>query len=162
MAALGIHCALPDSLADLVNQLALAEEVADLMDDHFQELQVGGWILESGNGWDSVHRCLNDGRMAHGTSVGHLCILGSGEIWDGEDWIVNFLDPDEVREVANHISNVSVDELRRGYALVEQDKYPFPKGDEDFHHTWRLFVELQEFYKRAAGANRWVVFLADQ
>ena len=162
MACLGVHFALPEDLADQVNHLAEAEEVVDLMANHFKELMAGGCTLESGKVWDSVHRCLTGGRMEHGDSAEYLCIVGSGQIWDSEDWIVNFLDPDEVREVATYISGIGECELRRGYERIDQGEYIFLKGEEDFQSTWRLFRALQGFYQRAADAGRWVVFVADQ
>ena len=162
MACLGVHFALPEGLADQVNHLAEAEEVVDRMDDHFGELASAGWTLESGKGWDSIHRCLTGGTMEYGDSAEYMCILGSGLIWDSEDWIVNFLDPDEVREVATYISGIGEGELRRGYESIDQGKYIFLKGEEDFQHTCRLFTKLQGFYQRASDAGRWVVFVADQ
>jgi hypothetical protein len=162
MAALGVHFALTDQLADLINQLAEAEEVADLMDDHFEDLTSGGWTLESGKGWDPIHRCLTGGTMRYGEGPESLCILGSGLIWGSDDWIVNFLDPDEVREVATYLGGLGEADLRQGYACIDHHDYLFIKNEEDFQQTWRLFQELRVFYKRAAESGRWMVFLADQ
>ncbi|MGE3809144.1 MAG: DUF1877 family protein [Gemmataceae bacterium] len=162
MACLGVHFALPEDLADQVNHLGEAEEVVDLMDDHFKELKAQGWTLESGKGWDPVHRCLTGGGMEYGDSPEYQCILGSGQIWDGEEWIVNFLDAEEVQEVSAYIDGISENELRQGYEKIDPGQYAFRKGEEDFQHTWRLFNEIQKFYRRAAEAGRWVAFVADQ
>jgi hypothetical protein len=78
-------------------------EFIDYLDDQFNTLTAEGWSQETDKSWDAIHRCLTDGTFEEGDTPGHLCILGATDyFWvvldDGQiDWVVNLLNPDEVR-----------------------------------------------------------------
>jgi hypothetical protein len=163
MAALGVFFAVTKDLGNQACAQADAEAVADLMDDHHTALSAAGWVQSTDRAWDAIHRCLTDGRLEHGYDVEHSCVLGSGEFgYDSEDWIINVLDADEVREAAEYLRGIGEAELRQRYAAIDPASYCFRKSPEDFESTRHWFAQLRAFYQRAAEAGRWVVFLADQ
>ncbi len=165
MGCLGVHFALPKDLADVVLSLHEAEEVADMLDDHFRELSANGWTQETDKAWDAIHRCLTDGKLEFGDGEEYLCVLGSGMIFeyhDGDEWIVNILYPEEVQSAFEVIEEIDEADFRRRYGRIDQASYGFPKSEDGFEYTWSWFVPLREFFRRAAGAGRCVVFLADQ
>jgi hypothetical protein len=138
----------------------------DYLDSQFDTLLAEGWVQETDKAWDAIHRCLTDGTLEEGDTPGHLCILGATDyFWvvldDGQvDWIVNLLDPNEVRQGVGLIQGIDRAELRRLYADIDAASYPFEKSDGDFAYTWNWFSHLQAFFQRAAAAGRWVVFVA--
>jgi hypothetical protein len=173
MAARGVHFAIPAEIAARLDpeRPHTNEDVVafiDFLDDHFQELQAGGWMQETDKAWDAIHRCLTDGTLEQGGEPEYLCILGATDyFWvvdeDGQvEWIVNLLDPSEVREAEEVIRGIDETELRRRYAQIDEGSYCFRKSEEDFQYTWNWFVPLQSFFKQAAESGRWVVFVADQ
>jgi hypothetical protein len=138
----------------------------DYLDSQFEALLAEGWVQESDKSWDAIHRCLTDGTLEEGDTPGHLCVLGATDyFWvvldNGQvDWIVNLLDPSEVRQAADAIRGIDRSELRRRYEGIDAASYRFEKSGDDFEYTWSWFPHLEEFFQRAAGAERWVVFLA--
>ena len=137
----------------------------DYLDDYFTPLQAEGWVQETDKSWGAIHRCLTDGKLEEGDTPGHLCVLGATDyFWvvldDGQvDWIVNVLDPGEVRQAAEAIRGIDRAELRRRYDAIDPAEYD-GLVEDDFEYTWSWFPQLQAFFQRAAGAERWVVFLA--
>jgi hypothetical protein len=138
----------------------------DYLDDQFHALLADGWVQETDKSWDAIHRCLTDGTLEEGDTPGHLCVLGATDyFWvvldSGQvDWIVNLLDPREVRQAADAIRGIERAELRRRYDGIDAASYQFEKSEDDFEYTWSWFPHLQAFFQRAAEAGRWVVFVA--
>jgi hypothetical protein len=137
----------------------------DYLDAQFRSLLAEGWVQETDKAWDPIHRCLTDGTLEEGDTPGHLCVLGATDyFWvvrdDGQvDWIVNLLDPGEVRQAAEAIRGIDRAELRHRYDAIDAAEYAGLV--EDFEYTWSWFPQLQAFFQRAADSGRWVVFLAE-
>jgi hypothetical protein len=141
----------------------------EYLDGQFPALMAQGWVQETDKAWDAIHRCLTDGTLREGDTPGHLCVLGATDyFWvvrdDGQiEWIVNLLDPADVRRAADAIRGIDRAELRRRYEGIDPEaSYCFGKSEDDFEYTWSWFPHLQAFFQRAADAGRWMVFLADQ
>jgi hypothetical protein len=174
MTALGAHFALTPEMAsrlDRNRRHTNADVIAFLqhLDSQFHALLAEGWVQETDKAWDGIHRCLTDGKLQRGDTPGHLCILGATErFWirrgDGQlEWIVNLLDPDEVRRVAAAIGGINRAELQERYNGIDPESYYwFCMSEDDFEATWDYFQRLQAFFQRAADVGRWVVFRADQ
>lgn len=170
MAGRGVHYAITSEMAariDPERPHSDADVLAfiDYLDDHFTALGAEGWIQETDKAWDPIHRCLTDGTLVEGDTPGHLCVLGATDyFWvlldDGQvDWIVNVLNPDEVRLVAETIQGIDRDELlRRSNAIDPVDSHGL--SADDLEYAWSYFPQLQAFFQRAAADERWVVFLA--
>jgi Domain of unknown function (DUF1877) len=98
-----------------------------------------GWVQETDKAWDAIHRCLTDGTLVEGDTPGHLCVLGATDyFWvvldDGQvDWIVNLLDPGEVRETAAAIRVGSAFSQRRDDA-VKSGRCPARNEDSRYFH----------------------------
>ncbi len=138
----------------------------DFLDDRFRELQADAWVLMTDKAWHLIHRCLTDGTLDGGFTAGHLCVLGSTDAWwiereDGVvDWIVNLLDPDEVREAAGFVTGIDGTELRRRYDPINAAECDYEPWEDDFESALDFFLQLREFFGRAAEAGRWLVFVA--
>jgi hypothetical protein len=117
--------------------------------------------------WDAIHRCLTGD-----SSRGHLnplmgpyplnqCVLGGKWLYDGEDYIVTLIEPAAVRDLAAALEKIDDAWMERAYHKYCRDLWP-EYGDEDCGYTLGWFEDLKIFLKRAAQANRAVVFCADQ
>jgi len=120
------------------------------------------WLQETDKAWDAIHRCLTDGELEYGESPYHQCILGSENLYEGDDYIVNYLDPEEVKEVAAAIKAVDRKWLRRKYDAIDAETYQGVLGEDDFEYTWSWFQPLRDFFQKAAKHERAVLFSVDQ
>ena len=119
------------------------------------------WVQETDKSWDAIHRCLTDGKLEWGRTPFHYCILGSDNLHEGDDYIMNFLEQEEVKEVATAIKGIDRAELRRRYDDIDTETYG-ELSDSDFEYTWGWFSHLREFFQKAAAANRAMLFTVDQ
>lgn len=174
MSCLGTHFAVTADVAARLNQ-NLPHTNADVLDfieyleNQYAALRSEGWVKSTEKAWDGIHRSLTDGKLETGSTPAHWCILGADErLWvrreDGElEWIVNFLEPKQVRQVADAIRGIERTELRLGYDRIDPDSfYRLCMSEDDFDYTWDNFQRLRAFFERAAEAGRWVVFRVDQ
>jgi hypothetical protein len=123
------------------------------------------WLCEVDQAWDAMHRCLSDGSLALGRRTGRpleLVVLGGGHHHEGEDYVVARVDSAAVVEVAAALDEVDREWLRGRYDAIDPEDYQGVLGDEDFEYTWRYLQDVREFYRRAATAERAVVFTVDQ
>jgi len=161
MAGRGVHFALtPEEESQLVDgphdDDELMKTIAEIENRWDRE-----WLMETDKAWDAIHRCLTDGSLEYGRTPFHKCILGTCSLYDGEDYIVSFLEPDEVKEVAEAIADIDRAWLRQKYDAIDPDDYDGELSDEDFEYTWSNFADLQAFYQKAARHDRSVVFTVD-
>jgi hypothetical protein len=174
MACLGVHFAITTDVAERLTRdwpLTTTDAVARLedLDRQFEALHAEGWVDMTDNAWDGIHRSLTDGKLELGNTPRHLCILGATErFWvrrgDGQlEYIVNVLEPVDVRRVAGATRGIDRAELRRGYEGIDPESfYALNTSEDDFEYTWDNFRALRAFFERAAAAGRWVVFRVDQ
>ena len=141
-----------DDLIDYIN--TLSNELSDR--DH-QDVD---------KAWDAIHRCLTgDATRGHmdpsaGSYPLNRCVLGGRWLYDGDDYIVTLIDPEAVRDVAAAVEKIDEASMERAYR--KYCKRLFEYGEDDCGYTVGWFEELKFFLKRAAQANRAVVFYADQ
>jgi hypothetical protein len=119
------------------------------------------WLQQTDKAWDAIHRCLTNGELEYGRFPLHNCILGRDNLHDGPGYIASFLEPKEVKEVAEAIKDIDRAWLRRKYDAIDTASYQ-GKSDSDFDYTWHWFVLLREFYQKVAGAKRAMLFTAPQ
>src|ERR1700722_13573045 len=126
MACLGTHFVVPTTLGGRGNHARppTPPDVIDFMEDlesQYGVLGAGGWVNSTEKAWDGIHRCLTDGKLETGSTPAHLCILGADEhFWVRREdryleWIVNLLEPSNVRRVADAIRDIDLIDLRRRY-----------------------------------------------
>jgi hypothetical protein len=144
-------------------------ELIEYLESQYYTLRAEGWVRPTSKAWDGIHRSLTDGKLETGSTPAHLCILGADEqFWirreDGQlEYIVNLLEPADVRRVADAIRGIDRAELRRGYDRIDPESfYRLNMSEDDFEYTWDNFRELRAFFERAADAGRWVIFRVDQ
>jgi hypothetical protein len=161
MAGRGVHFALTPEEGDRLLDAAdhgeeLMERIAEI-----EERWVKEWLQETEKAWDAIHRCLTGGTLFYGESPLHQCILGEDNLYDGDDYFVNILMPEEVKEVAAAIRKIDKAGMRRHYRAIDPKDYGSPLSDEDFEYTWSWFKPLKRFFRKAARQGRWVVFTTD-
>jgi hypothetical protein len=168
MACRGVHFALTDEQAsrlmdtpgmDDEHLMAFVEEIEEGPDGEGWDAE---WVQETDKAWDAIHRCLTDGQLEWGRSPYHNCILGRDNLYEGDDYIMSFLEPEEVKEVAEAIKDIDRGWLRRKYDAVDTSNYQGVLSDDDFEYTWSWFEPLREFFQKAAAANRAMLFTVDQ
>ncbi|MFF5081496.1 DUF1877 family protein [Actinoplanes sp. NPDC000266] len=140
------------------------DEVMEFVEE-VEEAWAGDWLCEVDKSWDAMHRCLSDGTLQLGRRTGEaleLALLGGGHHHEGEDYIVAHVLADQVPAVAAALETVSEAWLRERYDRIDAGDYQGVLGDEDFQYTWQYLTEVRDFYKRAAGAGRSVIFTVDQ
>lgn len=162
MTCRGVHFALTDEEAKTLMQIPEGDN--DRLMDFVEEIEEQWdkeWLQETDKSWDAIHRCLTDGKLEWGETPFHKCILGNGSLYYGDDYIINLLSADEVREVAAAIKGIDEKELRRRYDAIDIASYG-DLSDDDFEYTWGWFERLRDFFQKAAAANRAVLFTVDQ
>jgi hypothetical protein len=167
----GVHYAIPAEWVEPIHpdRGHTPEQVGafiDLLDGHFEGLRAAGWVQETDKAWHLIHRCLTGGSLDGGFTPGHLCVLGSTDYYwveraDGTaEWIVNLLDPSEVREAAGFVAGIDEAELRRRYDAIDPGACDYDPAEDDFEYAAGWFAPLRAFLIRAAEGGRWVAFVA--
>lgn len=167
MACLGVHFALSnDDVAALLSmpgdeeRLALVQE--DFEERYFQEPCT--YVAESDKAWDAMHRALSDGLLSYDGGqypLNHV-VLGGQPLYDDDDYILSLKTPDQVRDVAAAIADITEEQFRERYNAMDPEAYGFDLTDEDFRYTWEWFQDVRALYRIAATEGRHVLFTADQ
>jgi hypothetical protein len=163
MSCPGVHVALTDADA----QRLLAAEGNDAVISILSEIEEKGdkeWRVQSDHGWDALHRCLSNGTLYYdeGEAPLNRAVLGGRHLYDGDDSIVSYVAPHEVKDVAAALAPLTEKDLRTRYDAIDPDDYDGTHGAEDFKATWSVFLSVRDFFKKAAAAGRAVVFTVDQ
>jgi hypothetical protein len=138
------------------------EEVVAFRD--WLDLESGADNIGTDEAWDAVHRCMTDGycRTDNGTYPLNLVILGGRQLHDGEDYIVSYVSPSEVHDVAAALGTIDEVEFASRYYYIDEDDYEQPLDDGDLKGSWTVFCEIRDFYERAAERGHATVFVVDQ
>ena len=125
------------------------------------------WVCEVDKSWDAMHRCLGDGTLRcgygrHGGGPLETAVLGGGHHFEGEDYVVAHVLAAEVPAVAAALQGVDEAWLRERYRRIDAAGYQGVIEEEDFAYTWHYFLQVRDFYRRAAAAGRSVMFTVDQ
>jgi len=163
MTCLGVHFALTDDEArrlqgagDTSVVLAVVDEIEDRWDE--------AWLAKSDKAWDAMHRCLSNGTLFYdeGEYPLNRTVLGGKHLYDGDDYVVSYVAPNEVKDVAAALAPITEADFRKRYDAIDPDEYDGEHGAEDFNFTWDRFRSVRDLYKKAAEAGRSVVFTVDQ
>jgi len=163
MACLGVHFA---PTADEARRLLAAEDndailaIVDEIEDKWDE----AWLTQSDKAWDAMHRCLSNGTLYYdeGEYPLNRTVLGGKHLYDGDDYVVSYVAPNEVKDVAAALAGMTEKDLRDRYDLIDVDDYDGERGEQDFKVTWENFVGVRDLYKKAAADGRAVIFTVDQ
>ncbi len=162
MSCLGVHVALAED--DARRLLAAADDDAVLeVIGGLEKRRDEGWLVQSGKQWDALHRSLSNGTIYYdeGEYPLNRAVLGGRHLYGGDDVVVAFVAPNEVKDVAAALAPMTEKDLRARYDAIDPDDYDGPHGDEDFKATWRTFQGVRDLYGKAAAAGRAVVFTVD-
>lgn len=163
MACRGVHFALSEEDA---GRLLAAEDNPAVMAiiGEIEEAWDEAWLAESDKAWDALHRCLSNGTLYYdeGEYPLNRTVLGGKHLYDGDDYVVAYVAPNEVTDVAAALAPIAEADFRARYDLIDDDEYDGEKGPEDFKDTWTSFVAVRDLYRKAAAAGRSVVFTVDQ
>jgi hypothetical protein len=166
MSCRGVHFALTEEQASRLMDtpgmdddglLAFVEELEEGPDGQGWDEE---WVQETDKAWEAIHRCLTGGKLEWGDTPFHKCILGSDNLYEGEDYIISFLSPEEVKEVAAAIKDIGRAELRRRYDAIDPADY-VGLVEDDFEYIWSWFPHLRDFFQKAAAAHRAMLFTVD-
>ncbi len=163
MSCLGVHFAL--NAADTAALLAAGDNEAVLgFIEALEEKWDEEWLSQTDKAWDAMHRCLSNGTIYYdeGDYPLNRAILGGKHLYDGDDYVVAYIALNEVKDVSAAMAPMTEKDLRKRYDAIDSDDYDGEHGDKDFEYTWQNFLTLREFFKKAAGADRSVVFTVDQ
>jgi hypothetical protein len=163
MAGRGVHFALTGAQAKMFlatksdrNLLSLVSDIEEAWDEQF--------TCETDSAWDAIHRCLTDGSLLYKSGEYPLnhCICGGRQLFRGPGYTVSFVSAPKVKDVALALDKISKRCMRGRYDRLNPDEYDeVDICDDDFDYTWDNFLDLRQFYKRAAKAGRAVIFTVD-
>ena len=83
-------------------------------------------------------------------------------LYTESDFIMTLKSPQQVRDVAAALPQITEEEFRRRYFAIDAESYGCPLTEEDFGYTWDWFQGVRDFWLRAATEDRYVLFTADQ
>jgi hypothetical protein len=144
--------------------------VIEVIQEDIEERWDEAWLRETDKAWDAMHRCLTDGKLAcKGKSILEKCVLGGKQLHEGDEYIVSFLTPSEVKAVSEALKPIEQAWFREKYFALKKKflwfdltDYDGPIGEEDFAYTWGYFEETRAFFEKANKAGRAVIFTVDQ
>lgn len=139
------------------------DEVLELVQEDFDQWYEDEWKCPVDKAWDAIHRCLSEGRLT--CDDGELlskAVLGGRQLYPEDDYIVAYKDAALVREISGELDKITPAMLRNKYVRIPAKEYGGELGEEDFEYTAAYFVDVQDFYRRAAKAGRAVIFAVDQ
>lgn len=161
MACRGVHFALTPDEASRLDAASDDDELMAVIEG-IEGRWDRDWLQETDKAWDAIHRCLTGGTLEYGPTPLHKCVLGEASRHEGDDYIVNLLGPEEVKEVAAAIGDLDEAWMRRAYFAIDPEGYEMEPSEDDFGYTWENFMDLRAFFEKAARHDRAVVFTVDQ
>jgi hypothetical protein len=161
MACRGVHFAISEEQAQRLLAAKDDEALVGIVQDEIE----AEWELayETDKAWDALHRCLSNGTLnSEGEPPLSRVFFGGRTLNENDDYFVVLTTPAEVTEIAKALGNVTDSWLRSRYFGIPFPDYQSEKSDEDWEYTVSNFRGLPDFFARAAGAGRYVIFTVDQ
>ena len=170
MGCRGVYFALTE---DDVKKLVGADSdvtVKKVVQEDIEERWDEDWLQQTDKAWDAMHRCLTDGTLVcKGKSIMEKCVLGGKQLHRGNEYIVSFLTPGEVKHVSEAMNSIGEEWFREKYFGLKKKflwfdltEYDGPLNEDDFGYTWSYFKETKAFFRKACRAGRAVIFTVDQ
>lgn len=162
MSTTGVHFALNPEQA---TELLAAKDDETLLNflEQTEEAWDEEWLLKTDHAWDAIHRFLTDGQLGseNGEYPNRLAVIGGRQLYTGDDYLVTFISPKEVEDVAASLQLVNKKTTCDKFFLIDKDDYGEEMSKEAFDIIWAHFEALRAFFKKAAAAKRPVVFTVD-
>jgi hypothetical protein len=163
----GVHFALSE--AEVAHLRSLPSErgrldylLEDIEESYFADREE--YLAESDKAWDAMHRSLADGELTWDSGdypLNHVVLAGE-LLYTKPDYIMSLKLPEQVRDVAAALPEVTESEFRRRYFAIDPDAYGCPVEELDFGYTWEWFQNVRRLYDLAASEGRHVLFTASQ
>lgn len=164
MGARGVHFAVTTEQFALLLDATGEEDRLMSVVEAIEEAWDGEFLAESDKAWDAIHRCLTDGSLSYESGeypLNHV-ICGGRQLFKGDDRTVALVTPEQVRDVSSALEPMTKAWFREQYfSLLKQDDYNGEIGDEDFEYTWDWFENVRDLYRKAASADRAIIFTVD-
>lgn len=163
MSQRGVYFALLPVDVEKLRNAENDEQLRAVIQDDIEERWDESWLFQIDKGWAGIHRCLTDGRLAYDNGEYPLraCVLGGEQLYEGDDFVVSLLTPEQVHDVASALALIDNASLRSRYEAIDPTEYGMPLSADDFEYLWNCFVGLPEFFKKVAAAGRPMVFTVD-
>jgi hypothetical protein len=149
----------------------------DLLDDpeklvaSVEELESSDRYLNIGKDWHALHFLLTgDGDLKPHPlpppPLGNVVQGGTETEWECTYGHVRSLTPDEVKEVANALGRISVEELRSRFSVADfaaADIYPLGSGwtEEEAETVFEVYPRVVRFFQAAAHDGDMVLLSSD-
>lgn len=141
--------------------------VEDLIYDENDEIDEE-CALDIDKAWHAIHFVLT-GEVAGGDGILAKVVLGSPRI--NEDDIgygpAQWLTADEVAEAAAALEDVTKNDFWDFCPIqdfFDNDIYPVTENEDEeefFEYIWAYFIDLREFFKKAAAERKCILFYID-
>ena len=167
MSCLGVHFALSESEVLKLKSMPDEQDRLEYLTEEIEEQYLDGdkqYAAESDKAWDAMHRVLSDGQLTWDGGeypLNHVVLAGE-LLYTDDDYIMSLKTPSQVKDIANAINQISVEDFRSRYLTIDPGDYGVELTGEDFEYTWEWFQNVRQLYERAAANNRFVLFTADQ
>lgn len=170
MGSLGVLFAVDETTITNLKEVereALPDYIGEELEEKYFATQ-RQWVEELDKSWDAMHRVLSEENLYFETQAIPLglVVLGGtilyGDRDSEEDYIISLKNPEQVKEIAVALQNITKEEACKRYYEIDADDYGFPLSDEDFEYTWAYMEGSIDFWKRASQENRYVLFTVDQ
>jgi len=161
MSCLGVHFSFPP---DQGGGLWDGDEAARAFVAELEERWDTYYLQETDKAWDAIHRCLSDGTLKWNAGDWPLngAILGGEHMYLGSDFIICFIDDEDITEIASALDEVTQPWFRERYFGLAARGYEGPVSEPDFDYTWHWFELMRAFFRKTADEGRHMVFTADQ
>jgi len=83
-------------------------------------------------------------------------------MYSGEDYIVTFVGPGDVRAAADALVEIDRVWMHNSYFALDPADYDEELCDEDFEYTWEWFENVRQLFNKAAADGRSIIFTEDQ
>ena len=156
---LGVHFAITADQERLL--LAAADEdLGALLEDIEETWDDDGLKVDTDKAWDAIHRSLTDGTLDPDDGRYPLSYAVLGGLEMDLDLCIVYKTAAQVREVADALQGIDQSWLRQRFDAIDDPHYGGALDDGDFRYTGTNFVDVRDFYQRAAAAGRAVIFTA--
>jgi hypothetical protein len=167
MGCLGVHFSLSAEEVQVLRGIQNESERVGYLHESIEEDYFANHrdrLAETDKAWDAMHRALADGQLSWDGGdypLNHV-ILGGELLYTDTDFIMVLKTPEQVRDVAAVLPQLTEEEFRRRYFDIDAQSYDDELSEEDFGYTWEYFKGVCSFWTKAASDGRYVLFTADQ
>jgi hypothetical protein len=161
--SLGMHFAISYEQAMKLLQCKSDDELAAMVGEEIEEVSDEDNSFQTDRAWDPIHRCLSNGSLdaRQGARPLNMAIFGGNILNRDAMHFVVLLTPTEVNQVAEALSRVTEDWMKKKYFEQSFPGYPGEKSQEDWEYTWGSFDGLPQFFANAAARHQHVIFTVD-